>query len=391
MAAILNADSGAAPPAGQTSQRCCAAECELALHRGGGAVHGRCLSSPLRPWATASRSGSCHRLWRVVGGCRVWSRPRFWHVTQPASQYFDDRVRGATARKKPRRHSAGRRHRRDSFRIRRSTHDNVTKQCAPAPPAADPPAVMISTTTVAWAAAGAATTGLSARAAFRLSVSRDRPRVAGCPRCGRSFRAGIGGWLPGLRRCAGCHQINGPPWWALAVPGALVCGLLAARLPPSDAAGWALLVAWQLLAQAGIVLSVIDIAVHRLPTRTVTGTGVAITAAIATASGLQHSSQTLTRAGLGAVTAASVYLLLFMLVPDGVGAGDVRLAAVTGLTLGSSSWRTVLWGIVLPYLLCFPFAVVSAIRRHGDAHDAAHIPFGPFLIVGAILAGIASR
>ena len=291
----------------------------------------------------------------------------------------------------PRRHSAGRRHRRDSFRVRRSTHDDVTKQCAPAPPAADPPAVMISTTTVAWAAAGAATTGLSARAAFRLSVSRDRPPVAGCPRCGRSFRAGIGGWLPGLRRCAGCHQINGPPWWALAVPGALVCGLLAARLPPSDAAGWALLVAWQLLAQAGIVLSVIDIAVHRLPTRTVTGTGVAITAAIATASGLQHSSQTLTRAGLGAVTVASVYLLLFILVPDGVGAGDVRLAAVTGLTLGSSSWRTVLWGIVLPYLLCFPFAVASAIRRHGDAHDAVHLPFGPFLIAGAVLSGIASR
>lgn len=250
---------------------------------------------------------------------------------------------------------------------------------------------MISTITVIWAAAGAVTAALSARAAFRLSVPRHRPPVDGCPGCGKVFRAGIVGWLPGPRRCPGCYQINGPPWWALAVPSALACGSLAARLPPQDRAGWALLLAWQIFAQAGIVLAVIDIAVHRLPTGIVTGTAAAITTAIAAASALQHSSGTLTGAGLGALAVGGSYLLLVILAPGRIGAGDVRLAAVTGLVLGSDTWRTVLLGMVLPYLLCLPFAIASAIRARGGRLAQAQIPFGPFLIAGSILAAMAPR
>lgn len=250
---------------------------------------------------------------------------------------------------------------------------------------------MISTITVIWATAGAVTTALSARAAFRLSVPHQSPPVDGCPGCDGVFRGGIGGWLPRPRRCPGCHQINGPPWWALAVPGALAGGLLAARLPPQDRAGWALLLAWQVFAQAGVVLAVIDIAVHRLPTGIVTGTAVAITTAIAAASALQHSRDTLTGAVLGALAVGGSYLLLFILAPGKIGAGDVRLAAITGLALGSDTWCTVLLGMVLPYLLCLPFAVASAIRARGGRLKHAQIPFGPFLIAGSVLAAMASR
>ncbi len=151
------------------------------------------------------------------------------------------------------------------------------------------------------------------------------------------------------------------------------------------------MLAWQILAQAGIVLAVIDIAVRRLPTGMVTGAAAAITAALAAASALQHSSEILTGAGLGALAVGGSYLLLFMLAPGTIGAGDIRLAAVTGLTMGSGTWRTVLLGMVLPYLLCLPFAVASAIRKHGDRQEQAQIPFGPFLIAGSVLAVVASR
>lgn len=175
----------------------------------------------------------------------------------------------------------------------------------------------------------------------------------------------------------------------MAVPGALVSGLLTARLAPASPAEWALLVAWLILAQAGVFLSAIDIAAYRLPTRVVTVIAGMITAAIATATLLEHSSETLVHAGLGALTVGGVYLLLFVLVPSGIGAGDVRLAAVTGLTLGSSNWRAVTLGLALPYLLCLPFAVAMVLRRNGP--HTAQIPFGPFLIGGSLVAAVTSR
>ena len=144
-----------------------------------------------------------------------------------------------------------------------------------------------------------------------------------------------------------------------------------------------------MFAQAGIFLSAVDIAAHRLPTRVVAGTAGVIVAAISAAALLGRSSEILVHAGLGALTAGGVYLLLFMLVPNGIGAGDVRLAAVTGLTLGSSGWRTVILGLALPYLLCLPFAAATAIHRRGRHSD--RIPFGPFLIAGSLIAGIAAR
>jgi leader peptidase (prepilin peptidase)/N-methyltransferase len=113
-------------------------------------------------------------------------------------------------------------------------------------------------------------------------------------------------------------------------------------------------------------------------------TGGALTIAITTATLLERSTETLTRAGLGALSVGGVYLLLFVLNPDGIGAGDVKLAAVTGLALGSNGWHTVIVGLLLPYLLCAPFAAAIVLRRHG--HRAAHIPFGPFLIAGSITA-----
>jgi leader peptidase (prepilin peptidase) / N-methyltransferase len=165
--------------------------------------------------------------------------------------------------------------------------------------------------------------------------------------------------------------------------------LIAVRVGPATAAERALLVAWLIFALAGIILSAVDIAAHRLPTRVVAGTAGLMTAAISAAALLERNSEILVHAGLGALTAGGIYLLLFVLVPNGIGAGDVRLAAVTGLTLGSSGWRTVILGLALPYLLCLPYAAATVIRHRG--RHSARIPFGPFLITGSLIAGIAAR
>jgi leader peptidase (prepilin peptidase)/N-methyltransferase len=242
--------------------------------------------------------------------------------------------------------------------------------------------VVLIATAITWSAMGATTAALSTRAAYRLSVPRGQPPAGGCSACGAVFRAGIRGWLPARRCGLGCYR----PWWTFVGVGALVCGLLAVRLTPADPAGWALLVAWSILTQAGLLLSAIDIAVHRLPTGILIATAATIIAAIATASALRRSGDTLAQASLGALALGLTYTLIFLLNPQRIGAGDVRLAAVTGLTLGSCSWTTLILGATLPYLLAMPLALWSALRQRDDRRESDQIPFGPFLVGGAIIA-----
>jgi leader peptidase (prepilin peptidase) / N-methyltransferase len=81
--------------------------------------------------------------------------------------------------------------------------------------------------------------------------------------------------------------------------------------------------------------------------------------------------------------AAGGFLLLAALAyPGGMGMGDVKLAAVIGLFLGSAVAPAILIALVLGVLLG---AVVIAQKGAGEGRKTA-IPFGPFLAVGAIVA-----
>jgi len=64
--------------------------------------------------------------------------------------------------------------------------------------------------------------------------------------------------------------------------------------------------------------------------------------------------------------------------------GDVRLAALAGLLLGTRGWAPVVGGAGLPYVIVLPFAVA----RLRNAGDDRHVPFGPFLIAGALVSTV---
>jgi leader peptidase (prepilin peptidase)/N-methyltransferase len=60
-----------------------------------------------------------------------------------------------------------------------------------------------------------------------------------------------------------------------------------------------------------------------------------------------------------------------------LGFGDVKLAAILGLTMAYSSWTALLWGGSLGLVLALPHALW--IRRQGR-----HIPLGPYMVAGAV-------
>ncbi|WEO76793.1 prepilin peptidase [Cryobacterium sp. SO2] len=224
-----------------------------------------------------------------------------------------------------------------------------------------------------------------------------------CPRCGRPIAVTdavpLLSWLLLRGRCRSCGapiSVRYPlveagtavfftvvAWWALVGPGR---GLSAGG---HASVGVGLMLAPYLyLAAVSIVLCLIDLDTHTLPDRVVLPAyliGGALLAATAIARG---EPSRLLAGVLGLVFLWSLYFLLAVLSPGGMGFGDVKLAGLLGLYLGWLGWGPLVVGGLGAFLLGGVFAVVLlATRRVGRTGG---IPFGPWMLAGAwtgILAG----
>ena len=81
-------------------------------------------------------------------------------------------------------------------------------------------------------------------------------------------------------------------------------------------------------------------------------------------------------------------LLLALLRPGQLGAGDVKLAGIAGLALGWLGWPALIAGAVLGFALSAVVSLVLLALRRVTLHSA--ICFGPFLLGGALLAVLLS-
>ncbi len=152
----------------------------------------------------------------------------------------------------------------------------------------------------------------------------------------------------------------------------------------SAAAFWACALALVLFAAVGIWLSIIDIQSHRLPNRIIFPSYPAAAVLLGSAALLsQDWGRVLSMVG-GAAVLWLIYFVLRVIYPAGMGFGDVKLAGVLGLYLGFAGWGQVLWGTFAAFLLGGLWGIGLIISGRGTAKS--HIPFGPFMIVGAALA-----
>ncbi len=90
------------------------------------------------------------------------------------------------------------------------------------------------------------------------------------------------------------------------------------------------------------------------------------------------------RALLGGLAMFAIYFVLAALWPSAMGFGDVKLALVLGAQLGLFGWVVVARGVLSAHLLMGPVALVLLLR--GRARMKTHLPFGPFLVLGTIVA-----
>lgn len=218
---------------------------------------------------------------------------------------------------------------------------------------------------------GAAAGLLVPRAVYRLSVAPDEDWRAECP-----DGHPLGGWV-GLARC-GEGTRYGPRTLAVVLPTALACAAFAAATGPRPE-----LAVWLLLAPFGVLLAFVDFGVHRLPDMLTLPLAVAALVLLGGAALLPEHGGSWLHALYGALALGGAYFVLFLISPNGMGFGDVKLTLSLGAVLGWYGWGVLLLGAFAGFLLAGLYGGWLVVARRAGRRTA--IPFGPFLIGGAFL------
>jgi len=210
-----------------------------------------------------------------------------------------------------------------------------------------------------------------------------------CPACGAPIRARhnvpVLGWLVLRGRCADCRAPISIRYPAVELGTAVLFVALGLRLHALQLL--AALPAYLYFAAIGVALSLIDLDLKRLPNRIVLPSYPVLAVLLAGAAIADGDGWRLARAGLAGAALFAFFFVLAFAYPAGMGFGDVKLVGVLGLVLGYLSWSAVLVGAFAGFLLGALVGVVVLASRRGDRKTA--LPFGPFLIVGTLIAIVA--
>lgn len=151
------------------------------------------------------------------------------------------------------------------------------------------------------------------------------------------------------------------------------------------------LVALQLLCFVifGFLLSKEDISSHRLPNRLVGYWLVASTLVIVGLGIARGDGLGIVQGVLGLVLLGGAYLLISVVSLGAMGMGDVKLAAVLGINLGYYSLASLFLATLVTFVLSTLWVLGGVIARRLTLKSA--VPFGPFMIIGALAVLLVAR
>ncbi len=186
-------------------------------------------------------------------------------------------------------------------------------------------------------------------------------------------------WLILRGRCRHCATLISARYPLVELASAGLWVAMALRF----GASWEL-PAYLVLVSALLALALIDLDTFLLPNKIVYPLTVALVVLLGLAAVLDDSGDDLVRALLGGLAAFGFFLVVHLIAPRGMGFGDVKLSFALGVSLGWISWGSVFVGLFLGFLLGAVVGVALIATRVKSRRD--HVPFGPFLAAGTVLA-----
>jgi leader peptidase (prepilin peptidase) / N-methyltransferase len=202
-----------------------------------------------------------------------------------------------------------------------------------------------------------------------------------CCSCGAAVRPydniPVVSWLLLQGRCRNCSAAISPRYPLVEALTALLC--VGAALAGGSAATIVLNVAFIFLL---VPIALIDVE-HRIIPNRLTALGAVLAIAIGTA--LDPSGEPVRL--IAGVAAGGALLIAALAYPGGMGMGDVKLAGVMGLFLGS----TVAPAMLIALLAGVLFGVFVISRKGARIARKTAVPFGPFLALGSVVSVFAGE
>ncbi|WP_073215361.1 prepilin peptidase [Streptomyces sp. NBRC 110465] len=174
---------------------------------------------------------------------------------------------------------------------------------------------------------------------------------------------------------------SGPAAYAPGVLAPLVTALACVALAAATGARPELVV-WLALTPVAVLLAVVDRRVHRLPDPLTLPLAAAAVLLLGGAALLPGHAGSWTSGLLGGLTLGGFYFLLFLINPNGMGFGDVKLALALGVVLGWYGWSVLFLGGFAGFLFGAVYGLALLLLRRAGRRTG--IPFGPFMIAGAL-------
>jgi leader peptidase (prepilin peptidase)/N-methyltransferase len=207
-----------------------------------------------------------------------------------------------------------------------------------------------------------------------------------CPKCGNPIRnrhnVPVLSWLALRGKCADCSTPISARYPLVEALTAALFVVVTIRLSNLHIA--AALPAYLYFVAAGIALAAIDLDHRRLPDVIVLPSYAVVAVLLVIASARSHDWWALSRAAIGAGSLFAFYFAIAFAYPGGMGFGDVKLAGLLGGLLGYLSWSALVVGAFAGFLLGAVVGVVVLALGRGSRKTA--LPFGPFMIAGAMIA-----
>ena len=206
-----------------------------------------------------------------------------------------------------------------------------------------------------------------------------------CPSCGTPIRprhnVPVVGWLVLRGRCASCGSAISARYPLVEFSTAVLFVLVAWRLWDLSLAS--AIPAYLYFTAVGLALAVIDLEHRRLPTAIVAPSYPVLAVLLGASAVWRHDGWSFLRAILAGAALFAFFFVVAFIYPAGMGFGDVRLAGLVGGVLGYLSWSALVLGSFGGFLLGAVVGVALIALGRGGRRTA--VPFGPFMVAGALV------